>query len=68
MVDGASGYTTGAGGYKKNDNSVCLSTSITSVFFQFLQFRSVRLRQVTSVYVGGTDRGARQQVALRLLS
>ena len=39
-------------------------------FFQFLQFRSVslsqvtsgyvRLHQVTSVYVGGTGRGARQ--------
>ena len=39
---------------KKNENSVCPSTSITSVFFSFFslcQLGYVRLHQVTSGYV-----------------
>ena len=38
-------------------------TSVSSVFFSFFslgQLDYVRLHQVTSVYVGGTGRGARQ--------
>ena len=53
MVDGASGYTTGAGGYTKKVKIVSVHVRYFSFFsfFQFLQFMSVRLRQVTSGYV-----------------
>ena len=51
----------GTAGYmvENSENSVC-----PRPLLQFLQFRSVRLRQVPSVYVGGTGRGARQYGSL----
>ena len=42
----------------ESDYSVCPRPLLQ--FLQFFQFMSVRLHQVTSVYVGGTGRGARQ--------
>ena len=52
-MDGASSYTTGAGGYTKKVKIVSVHVCYFSFFsfFQFLQFRSVRLRQVTSGYI-----------------
>ena len=56
-------------GGRESDYSVCPRPLLQ--FLQFFQFMSVwlgqvtsgyiRLHQVTSVYVGGTGRGARQQ-------
>ena len=43
----------------ESENSVC-PRPLLQFFFQFLQFMSVRLRQIMSVYGGGTTRGARQ--------
>ena len=45
------------GGGRESDYSVC-----PRPLLQFFQFMSDRLHQVTSVYVGGTGRGARQLV------
>ena len=53
----------GGGGGRESDYSVCPRPLLQFFqFLQFLQFRSFRLCQVTSVYVGGTGRGARQLV------
>ena len=50
----------------ESDYSVCPRPLLQ--FLQFFQFMSgyIRLRQVTSVYVGGTGRGARQYLLERL--
>ena len=40
----------------ERDYSVC-----PCLFLQFCQFMLVRLHQITSVYDGGTGRGARQK-------
>ena len=65
----------GGGGGVESENSVCPRPLLQFLqFFQFLQFMSVRLcqvmsgyvslRQFTSVYIGGTGRGARQYLLM----
>ena len=48
------------GGGRESDYIVCPRPLLQ--FLQFFQFMSDRLHQVTSVYVGGTGHGARQQM------
>ena len=63
----------GGGGGRESDFSVCPRPLLQ--FLQFFQFMSDRLRQVTpgyarlhkvtSVYIGGTGRGARQLLLIQ---
>ena len=54
-MDGAAGSMHSTAGYKveNSENSVCPRPlhKFLQFFFQFLQFRSVRLHQVTSDYI-----------------
>ena len=54
-VDGTAGYMHGTAGYmvENSENSVCPRPLLQFLqfFFQFLQFRSVSLSQVTSGYI-----------------